>query len=344
MNTFYITTPIYYVNDTPHIGHAYTTVLAEVLAGYHRLLGTDTFFVTGTDEHGQKVARAARQNGVVPQVQADRTVSRFHHLWDCLRITPDDFIRTTEDRHVQVVREALRRLHAQGDIYQGSYDGSYCVSCEQFVTGSPSEGSGCPDCGTALESVREDCWFFRQSAYQPWLIDHIEQHPSFLQPEHRRKEILGFLRNPLRDLCVSRPVSRLDWGVPLPFDERFVCYVWFDALLNYVTAAGWPDDPFSFEQLWPADCYLVGKDILTTHAVYWPIILKALDLPPPEAIFAHGMRCRYCFRGVGRMGDGSGGDTEGVILAILDRDVVQTRWRGLVGCRVLDKGVSHPRD
>lgn len=286
-NSFYITTPIYYVNDQPHIGHAYTTILADVLARYHRLLEVPTHFLTGTDEHGQKVQQAADRAGVTPQEQADTTVVRFQELWRKLDITHDDFIRTTEPRHVKVVQEILQDLYDRGEIYRAEYDGWYDVSSETFVTEREAEESGGAD-NPNLTRIAESNYFFRMSAYQEWLINHIETHPEFIQPAHRRNETLGFLRKPLGDLCISRPKARLNWGIELPFDSQFVTYVWFDALVNYISAIGYRRDDALFNQWWPTQIHLIGKDILTTHTVYWPTMLKAMGVEPPRTIFAHG--------------------------------------------------------
>ncbi|MBN1581972.1 MAG: methionine--tRNA ligase [Anaerolineae bacterium] len=285
---FYITTPIYYVNDEPHLGHAYTTVLADVLARYARLRGDACFFLTGTDEHGQKVQNAAQEREITPQAQADEMVVRFQDAWDKLHIVYDDFIRTTEPRHVHVVETILQLLWDKGEIYKGEYEGWYCVPDERFWTEKDLVEGTCPECGRAVERLVEANYFFRMSQYQEWLIDTITANPSFIQPEHRRNEVLGYLRRPLGDLCISRPSSRLQWGIPLPFDHDYVCYVWFDALINYVTAAGYLADDTRFEELWPSVIHLIGKDILTTHAVYWSTMLQAIGLPQPQAIFAHG--------------------------------------------------------
>lgn len=287
-NYFYVTTPIYYVNDSPHIGHAYTTLLADVLARYARLRGQPVFFLTGLDEHGQKVQQAAQRLGRTPQAHVDEMQARFRALWQELRIEPDDFIRTTEARHKRVVAAVLQQLWEQGDIYRGEYQGWYCVPDERFWTEKDLRDGACPDCGRPVEQIREVNYFFRMSAYQDWLVDYINEHPRFIQPPHRRNEVLGFLRQPLSDLCISRPASRLSWGIPLPFDPAYVTYVWFDALLNYVTAAGYLQDMERFETLWPQVVHLIGKDILTTHSVYWPTMLKAAKLPLPKTIFAHG--------------------------------------------------------
>ena len=285
---FYVTTPIYYVNDKPHIGHAYTTILADVLARYHRLLGVPTWFLTGTDEHGQKVQRAAAENGITPREHCDRTVVRFLDLWEKLDITHDDFIRTTEERHIHVVQSILKDLYDRGEIYADDYEGWYCVPCERFFTEKDLVENACPECGRAVERLVERNYFFRMSRYRDWLIDYIQTHPTFILPEHRRQETLGFLRKPLGDLCISRPKERLAWGIELPFDRDYVTYVWFDALINYVSAIGYGSDAAELTQWWPASIQLIGKDILTTHTVYWPTMLKAMGLPMPETIFAHG--------------------------------------------------------
>jgi methionyl-tRNA synthetase len=285
---FYVTTPIYYVNDEPHLGHAYTTILADVLARYARLRGLETFFLTGTDEHGQKVQEAAARCGVDPQAHTDQMVVRFQQTWERLHVACDDFIRTTEPRHVRVVRTVLQDFWERGEIYLGEYEGWYCVPDERFWTEKDLADGACPDCGRPVERLAEPNYFFRMSAHQDWLVEYIEGHPSFIQPDSRRNEVLGFLRQPLADLCISRPVGRLSWGIPLPFDPGYVTYVWFDALINYVTAAGYLSDDERFARLWPQALHLIGKDILTTHCVYWPTMLRAAGLPQPKAIFAHG--------------------------------------------------------
>ncbi len=285
---FYITTPIYYVNDRPHIGHAYTTILADVLARYHRLMGHDTWFLTGTDEHGQKVQQAAQKAGHSPQEQADTTVVRFQELWKRLGITHDDFIRTTEPRHKAVVQGMLQDLYDRGEIYPAEYDGWYCVGDERYFAEKDLVEGNCPACGRPVQRIRESNYFFRMSRYQEWLIGHIESHPEFIQPDFRRNETLGFLRKPLQDLCISRPKSRLPWGIDLPFDDKYVCYVWFDALVNYISAVGYRSDEQNFARRWPAQVQLIGKDILTTHTVYWPTMLHACGVPLPQTIFAHG--------------------------------------------------------
>jgi len=285
---FYITTPIYYVNDDPHIGHAYTTILADVLARFARLRGQEVFFLTGTDEHGEKVQQAVQKQGRDEQSYVDEMVERFSGLWDELHIEYHDFIRTTEPRHVQVVQTILQDLWERGEIYKGQYEGWYCVPDERFWTEKDLVDGDCPDCGRPVELLSEPNYFFRMSKYQDWLINYINEHPTFVQPETRRNEVLGYLQKPLGDLCISRPTSRLSWGIPLPFDADYVTYVWFDALINYVTAAGYLSDSERFEHYWPHVMHLIGKDILTTHCVYWPTMLKAAGITPPHTVLAHG--------------------------------------------------------
>ena len=285
---FYITTPIYYVNDNPHVGHAYTTVVVDAIARYHRIAGEEVFFLTGTDEHGQKVAEAAAASGISPKEHCDRFVQNFKKFWDDLGIEYDHFIRSTDGYHEKAVKRALLILHEMGDIYQDEYKGWYCTPCERFWTKKDLVEGSCPDCGRPTKELTEKNYFFRMSKYQDWLVDHIEKNPEFIQPESRRNEILGFLKRKLNDLCISRPKERLSWGIELPFDKDFVCFVWFDALLNYITAPGWPEHPARFEHTWPADYHVIGKDIVTTHAVYWPIMLKALGIDPPKSIYSHG--------------------------------------------------------
>lgn len=286
---YYVTTPIYYVNDKPHIGHAYTTILADVLANYHRLLGIPTHFLTGTDEHGQKVQQAADAHGISPQEQCDQTVVRFQELWKRLEITHDDFIRTTEPRHKTVVQQTLQELFDRDEIYKAEYEGWYCVGCERFFTEKDLVDGNCPECHRPVDKIIESNYFFRMSKYQDWLIDYIESHPGFIQPAFRANETLGFLKNKeLQDLCISRPKARLAWGIELPFDADFVTYVWFDALINYISAIGYKADDEQFSKWWPCSCHLIGKDILTTHTVYWPTMLKAMNVEMPQSIFAHG--------------------------------------------------------
>ena len=284
----YITTPIYYVNDVPHIGHAYTTVAADVIARYDRMCGHEVFFLTGTDEHGQKVQEAASKQGRPPQAYVDGMVGRFQDLWKALNISNNDFIRTTEERHIRVVQGALDLLYKKGEIYLDSYEGWYCLPDERFWMEKDLKDGNCPDCGRAVEQITESNYFFRMSKYQEWLIEYIKAHPDYIEPSVRRNEVLGFLQKPLEDLCISRPKSRLSWGIPLPFDENYVTYVWFDALVNYISIPGYLGDMDRFRKWWPADFHLIGKDILTTHSVYWSTMLRALDIEPPKTIFAHG--------------------------------------------------------
>jgi methionyl-tRNA synthetase len=288
--TFYITTPIYYVNDVPHIGHAYTTVAADCLARYKRLKGYDVFFLTGTDEHGQKVEKAAKDRGKTPQEHADLMVGNFKNLWKSLNITNDSFIRTTDDRHQKVVREMLHKLWNKGEIEKRTYSGMYCTPCERFWTekevlnlsAAAQTGGNCPDCMRPVEHIEEENYFFLMSKYKNRLIEHIKKNPGFILPDTRKNEVLGFLENrTLGDLCISRPKARLTWGIPIPFDENYTTYVWFDALLNYYSAV-------IEKARWPADHHLIGKDILTTHAVYWSTMLMALGMELPKNIFAHG--------------------------------------------------------
>lgn len=288
MSRFYVTTPIYYVNDRPHIGHAYTTILADVLKGFHQLMGEETFFLTGVDEHGQKVQDAAEKRGMTPQAHCDEMHLHFKNLWPTLDVTPSDFIRTTEDRHKAVVREALSRLYEKGDIYEKEYEGWYSASVERYWTEKDLVDGRCPESGAEVTFLSEKNYFFRMSHYKEPLLAHIRDNPTFIQPENRRNEILGFLENDLRDLCISRPKSRLSWGIELPFDENFVTYVWFDALLNYATGVGLFQDDEGFQKWWPHVSHILGKDILTTHCVYWPTFLLALELPLPKTFVAHG--------------------------------------------------------
>lgn len=285
--TYYITTPIYYVNDAPHIGHAYTTVAADVAARFKRLAGYDTFFLTGTDEHGVNIERVARQNGVSPQEWTDRIAAEFKKLWQFLNISNDDFIRTTESRHQRVAAGIFTHLFETGDIYQGKYEGWYCTSCESFYLESElGPDRTCPvHTGKKTEWTSEESYLFRLSKYQDWLLRYIEEHPSCIEPETRRNEVTSFVRSGLKDLSVSR--STFTWGVPVPFDRRHVIYVWIDALTNYISALGYPDG-VRFRRYWPADVHLVGKEIVRFHAVYWPILLHAARIAVPKQTFAHG--------------------------------------------------------
>ena len=284
MKRFYVTTPIYYVNDKPHIGHAYTTILADVLSRYHRNKGRDVFFLTGLDEHGQKVQQAAEERGVEPKIHCDEMAPRFIELWDELHIQYDDFIRTTEKRHMDVVQNILQKVYDNGDIYEDNYEGLYSVSEERFITEKEADSGDFRD----IKKLKEKNYFFKMSKYQEKLISHIENNSKFIQPVHRKNEVLGFLKSPLNDLCISRPKSRLNWGIELPFDSDYVTYVWFDALINYVSALGFDSDEKKYNTYWPANLHLIGKDILTTHSVYWPTILLSAGIKLPKTIFAHG--------------------------------------------------------
>ncbi len=284
---FYITTPIYYVNASPHIGHAYTTIVADVLARYHRMAGVETFFVTGTDEHGDKIAEAAQKAGITPQKYADNISAQFRSLWPELSITNDYFIRTTDQNHIETVRYILEKVHAAGDIYFGQYEGYYCVGCERFYMEKELVDGKCPDHQTQPEHRKESNYFFRMSKYQDWLIDYIGKNPDFIRPERYKNEVLAFLREPLEDLCISRPKTRLEWGITLPFDENYVTYVWFDALINYVTAVDYPAGE-KFRKFWPVSEHLIAKDIVKPHGIYWPTMLKAAGIEPYSHLNVHG--------------------------------------------------------
>jgi methionyl-tRNA synthetase len=291
-NKFYITTPLYYVNASPHIGHSYTNIAADCLARYMRgqLGAENVWFLTGTDEHGQKIQKAADEAKLNPREFADKTVLQFRTLWEKLNISYDDFIRTTEERHTKCVQKVLDILYKKGDIYQGKYEGWYCTPCETFWIESQITDQACPDCKRKLEKISEANYFFRLSKYQDWLMQYIHNHPDFIKPSSRHEEVSRFLElNRLNDLCISRPKERLSWGIPLPFSANHVTYVWFDALINYISAVGYFDENNKYiSKWWPADLHLIGKDILRQHAVYWPIMLGALGIEPPKTIFAHG--------------------------------------------------------
>jgi methionyl-tRNA synthetase len=284
---FYITTPIYYVNAKPHLGHAYTTIVADVAARYNDMAGKDTYFLTGTDEHGDKIVLAAKDQGLSPKQYADAISSEFRSLWPQLRIRNNDFIRTTEPRHIGVVEKILQRIYDKGEIYFSEYEGLYCFGCERFYTERELVDGKCPDHDKAPDVIKEANYFFKMSRYQEWLIDHISSEPTFIRPERYRNEVLAFLREPLEDLCISRPKSRLQWGITLPFDNEYVCYVWFDALINYISALGYPDGE-RYRSFWPCAQHLVAKDILKPHGIYWPIMLKAADLPIYRHLNVHG--------------------------------------------------------
>jgi methionyl-tRNA synthetase len=296
-NKFYITTPLYYVNASPHIGHSYTNIAADALARYMRSIMGDkgVWFLTGTDEHGQKMQRAAQAAKLSPQEFADKMVMQFNSLWKRLNISHNDFIRTTEERHISCVQRVLEILYQKGDIYPAKYEGWYCTPCETFwqeseIVLDDSSKPTCADCRRPLERIQEENYFFRLSQYQDWLIDYIKQHLDFIRPLSRYNEVFSFLSDHrLSDLCISRPKERLEWGIPLPFSPNHVTYVWFDALINYISAVGsFNQEGVYNSRWWPADLHLIGKDILRQHAIYWPIMLHALGIEPPKTIFAHG--------------------------------------------------------
>lgn len=284
---FYITTPIYYVNARPHLGHAYTTLIADVATRFHRMLGTETYFLTGTDEHGDKIVRAARKENLSPRKYVDQISALFKKLWPELNISNNQFIRTTDPDHIAVVERILQRIYDSGDIYFSEYEGKYCFGCERFYNDRELVDGKCPDHETEPEVIKESNYFFKMSRYQDWLIDHIQNHPDFIRPERYRNEVLAFLREPLDDLCISRPKSRLKWGITLPFDGDYVTYVWFDALLNYISAIGYPDGE-RFSQFWPQAQHIVAKDILKPHGIYWPIMLKAAGIDTYQHLNVHG--------------------------------------------------------
>jgi len=291
MGKFYITTPLYYVNASPHIGHSYTNIAADCLARYMRqkVGAENVWLLTGTDEHGQKMQKAAEEAKLSPQEFTDKMVLQFKKLWEGLDISYNDFIRTTEERHISCVQRALTVLYKNGDIYLDKYEGWYCTPCETFWAEAQIQGENCPDCQRPLEKVSEKNYFFKLSKYQDWLGKYIEGNADFIRPETRRREVSGFLKsNKLSDLCISRPKERLSWGIPLPFSPGHVTYVWFDALLNYISAVGTFNKNDEYESKWWPGVHIIGKDILRQHAIYWPIMLKALNIRPPAAIFAHG--------------------------------------------------------
>ncbi len=284
---FYITTPIYYVNARPHLGHAYTTIVADVAKRYHDMQGCDTFFLTGTDEHGDKIVEAAKKENTTPRAYVDKISSLFRSLWPEINIQYSGFIRTTDKSHISVVEQVLQKIYDSGDIYFSEYEGLYCFGCERFYTERELVDGKCPDHETEPETIRESNYFFKMSKYQKWLIDHIKNNPGFIRPERYRNEVLSFLKEPLEDLCISRPKSRLKWGITLPFDSDFVTYVWFDALLNYASALGYPDGE-AYRKFWPHVQHVVAKDILKPHGIYWPIMLKAAGMQPYQHLNVHG--------------------------------------------------------
>jgi len=288
MNKFYITTPIYYVNANPHIGHAYTQIAVDVLARYHKMSGDEVFFLTGTDEHGEKIEEASLKAGFEKGREKefiDTIVAGFKKVWGALDVKYDNFIRTTDVDHEKVVQEFLDKMKDNGDIYQGEYDGWFCTPCETFWTDKQAEDGVCPECNRPIERIKEKNYFFRMNKYQDWLIKYIKDTPEFIMPDFRRNEVLGFLKEELNDLCISRPKERMSWGIELPFDTDYVVYVWFDALINYVSGLKARQ---SFDRFWPADFHIIAKDILRHHAVYWPIMLKSVGVSMPKTIFAHG--------------------------------------------------------
>ncbi len=283
----FFTTPIYYVNAKPHLGHAYTTIAADVAARFNRMCSSDTFFLTGTDEHGDKILEAAKKENITPKEYADKISGLFRNLWPELNISNNYFIRTTNADHIKVVKDLLQKIYDSGDIYFSEYEGIYCFGCERFYQERELVNGKCPDHGTEPEKIKEANYFFKMSKYQDWLIDHIKTHPDFIRPERYKNEILSFLKEPLEDLCISRPKSRLTWGITLPFDHDFVTYVWFDALTNYISALGYPDGEL-FKKFWPHTKHFVAKDIIKPHGIYWPIMLKAAGIDLYEGLNVHG--------------------------------------------------------
>ncbi len=288
MDRFYITTPIYYVNGRPHLGHAYSTLVADSLARFHRAMGRDTFFLTGTDEHGDKIVQAAEKAGITPQELVDANTATFRDLWARMGITNTGFVRTTDPEHKRCVQAILQKVYDAGDIYHGEYSGEYCLGCERFLTDKELVDGKCPDHQTVPERITEKNYFFRMSKYQGWLAEHIKANPGFIRPQRYEAEVLALLESgALEDLCISRPKSRLTWGVELPFDTDYVCYVWFDALLNYVSALGWPEGE-NYRKYWAVAEHLVAKDILKPHAIFWPTMLKSANLPIYRHLNVHG--------------------------------------------------------
>ncbi len=285
-NSYYVTTPIYYVNDVPHIGHAYSTIIADMLARYKRLSGYDVLFLTGTDEHGQKVEKAARERGRTPQQHCDLMVGPFKDLWEKLDISYDDFIRTTQERHIMVVQAIFQKLFDRGDIYKGFYEGWYCIHEETFYPESQLAEGCCPECGRPVEWLREESYYFRSSKYQDQLLQYIKDNPGFIKPDFRRNEVVSFIEGGVQDTSVSRTTFK--WGIPVPFDPDHVIYVWFDALINYLTGVGFLQDEEKTAKFWPADIHIIGKDIVRFHCVIWPMMLLSLGLPLPKQVLAHG--------------------------------------------------------
>ncbi|MDH3359416.1 MAG: methionine--tRNA ligase, partial [Desulfobulbaceae bacterium] len=285
--SLYITTPIFYVNAQPHLGHAYSAIIADTVCRYQRLTGKKVRFQTGTDEHGEKVVEAAEKAGLSVKEYVDGISGQFRDAWPGLAIEPDNFIRTTDPVHIKTVQDILQKVYDQGDIYFSEYSGLYCKGCERFLTEKELVNGNCPDHLTPPESVTEQNYFFKMSKYQQWLIDHIKANPEFITPERYKNEVLSFISEPLEDLCISRPTSRLTWGITLPFDDRFVTYVWFDALINYLTGLGYPDAP-GFAEQWAGAEHVIAKDILKPHGIFWPTMLKAMGLAPYRKLHVHG--------------------------------------------------------
>ncbi len=284
---FYITTPIYYPSANLHIGHAYCTVMADTMTRYKRMQGYETYFLTGSDEHGQKIERVAKAEGVTPIEYTDKIVATFQALWERLLISNDDFIRTTQPRHMEVVQKIFQTIYEKGDIYKSEYEGHYCTPCETFFTERQLVDGNCPDCGRPTELIKEESYFFKMSKYQDQLLQYIDEHPDFIQPVARRNEMINFIKQGLEDLCISR--TTFDWGIPVPINDKHVIYVWFDALTNYISALGYgTENDDLYQKFWPADIHLVGKDIARFHAIIWPCILMAADLPLPKQVFGHG--------------------------------------------------------
>ena len=284
--TYYITTPIYYPSDKLHIGHAYSTTIADTLARFHRAKGEDVFFLTGSDEHGLKIQRKAQEKGITPIEYVDAIIANFKQLWNELNISNNDFIRTSEERHHKVVQDVLTKIFEQGDIYKKNYEGLYCVPCESYWLERQLVDGKCPDCGRPVEKMQEESYFFKLSKYQDWWLQFIEENPNFIQPASRRNEMINFVKQGLEDLCITR--TTFDWGIPVPFDQKHVVYVWFDALLNYLTGIKYGTDDAMFNKFWPASLHLVGKEIVRFHTIIWPIMLKAMGVELPQKVYGHG--------------------------------------------------------
>ena len=284
--TYYITTPIYYPSDKLHIGHAYCTTIADTLARFHRAKGEEVFFLTGSDEHGLKIQRKAQEKGITPIEYVDAIIANFKQLWNELNISNNDFIRTSEERHHKVVQDVLTKIFEQGDIYKKNYEGLYCVPCESYWLERQLVDGKCPDCGRPVEKMQEESYFFKLSKYQDWWLQFIEENPNFIQPASRRNEMINFVKQGLEDLCITR--TTFDWGIPVPFDKKHVVYVWFDALLNYLTGIKYGTDDAMFNKFWPASLHLVGKEIVRFHTIIWPIMLKAMGVELPQKVYGHG--------------------------------------------------------